>query len=181
MRRVAGGAAWPAVGKRAATQLCSPHTLAQHFSWAAQSWGGGEQLSRRPRSARLPCRGAELPPPLPCQPPTPWKARPAADASFLCFAPSDCLLCRVTEARRTLGSSPAGVGVMAPKETKALSVGGGLGHMDNVFKATAGAARGRCRADVHMGLPPFNLAGPENSRSQGGGRQVWGATHEGKD
>lgn len=70
---------------------------------------------------------------------------------------------------------------MAPKETKAPGVRGGLGHMDNVFKATAGAARGRYRADVHMGFPPFNLAGPENSWSQGGGRQVWGATHEGKD
>lgn len=34
------GAAGPS-GARAATQLCSPHTLAQHFSEAAQSWGRG--------------------------------------------------------------------------------------------------------------------------------------------
>ena len=52
----------PPSGNRAATQLCSPHTLVQHFSVAKQSWGVGaaQQVSKcppaPPRALALPDR-----------------------------------------------------------------------------------------------------------------------------
>ena len=54
----------PLSGKRAATQLCSPHTLVQHFSVAAQSWGVGGTAQRAPErsfppSPSMPSLGGE--------------------------------------------------------------------------------------------------------------------------